>query len=44
MTTTQTTKFINLLKGAAQTTSIATEIKRLEESIRLYNLAANKTK
>ena len=34
MTKEQTTKFINLLKGATQTTSIAIEIKRLEETIK----------
>tara|TARA_R110002167_G_scaffold141840_1_gene330246 strand:+ start:921 stop:1043 length:123 start_codon:yes stop_codon:yes gene_type:complete len=35
MTKELTTKFINLLKGVTQTTSIAIEIKRLEETIRL---------
>tara|TARA_R110000822_G_scaffold18590_1_gene61287 strand:+ start:1514 stop:1762 length:249 start_codon:yes stop_codon:yes gene_type:complete len=35
MTKELTTKFINLLKGETQTTAIAIEIKRLEETIRL---------
>ena len=35
MTKELTTKFINLLKGLTQTASIAIEIKRLEETIRL---------
>ena len=35
MTKEMTIKCINILKGATQTTEIANEIKRLEETIRL---------